>query len=64
MFDTREGFSFNAFFGCADDTTAFELALAASAHGLAQEANQLLVKARTAGSLRPFVAADSASPLA
>jgi tetratricopeptide (TPR) repeat protein len=53
-FDTRAGYSFNAFFGCADDTTAFELAVAADQMGSSNAAVRFLTKARAAGSRRPF----------
>jgi serine/threonine protein kinase/tetratricopeptide (TPR) repeat protein len=54
LFEERESYSFNLFFGCSDDTTAFELALAADALGLAAEATRLLNRARMAGNRRSF----------
>ena len=54
VFTSRQGYSFNAFFGCADDTTAFELAVSADALGLAVASERLLTQARAAGNRRPF----------
>jgi len=50
----RQGYSFQHFFGCSDDVTLFELAVAADELGLAEEAGRLLTQARAAGSCRPF----------
>jgi serine/threonine-protein kinase len=52
--EQRADYSFSPFFGCSDDSTCFELAVAADALGLADEAGRLLTQARTAGNRRPF----------
>jgi hypothetical protein len=59
LFETRRDYSFNHFFGCSDDTTAFELAITAAALGLEQESQRLLLRARAAGCLRPLASISS-----
>jgi TolB-like protein len=58
VFHAREGLSFQYFHGCHDDVTLLELARAADAVGRREEANSLLGRARDAGSLEPFDAAE------
>jgi tetratricopeptide (TPR) repeat protein len=63
VFETRDRYSFNSFFGCSDDVTALELALAADALGLPEDAQRFLARARAAGSRQPFTPPSLPNPL-
>jgi tetratricopeptide (TPR) repeat protein len=54
LFETRERLNFQYFHGCHDDVTLLELARGAHAVGRVAEADELLGRARQAGSLEPF----------
>jgi hypothetical protein len=55
VFESRDVYSFQSFFGCSDDTTLFALAVAAGRLGFDDEARRLLARARAAGNRSPFV---------
>jgi len=50
LFDARETYNFEPFFGALDEQTLFELAMAAHAMGQRDAARALLTRARSAGS--------------
>jgi tetratricopeptide (TPR) repeat protein len=54
LFDARDRYNFEPFYGGLDDQTLFELALAALALGRRDEAEALQARAREVGSLRPL----------